>query len=445
MLILRAIEEPLVLCLYARRTLGLAKSTMWLQEPRDGIPAVLRELGLLEDTHYTLNLSASEVHFSNGSIIRLCGYERSGWADVRGHKFVLLVLDEMQEQEVSGLKQALQADIPYCFFRHGGRFVGIGTPGVHAIGPFYDICEGVPHPDTGLSQGSGWVVHRWTAEALKAKTPVWDGMLRWKIQFNIPDDFPRWRRDGLGLWASDDSSLMLSIPDSALWSGLYSDIPESIPSRNPNVNVRRTERPNCYAGLDFGFRAPSALVVISAAREEGTVREHYSESRAELLNDDLAAWCRDVMKTYDVRMFYADHARPDIIEEFRRKHGLPIIGCDKGDYDFRLQEMRTMVHIGRLQLIANGALCTELKTLVPDPKLLLKGQTRPKAGQPDHCFDALRYVWNGIHSNYIMTPEAPLSPIEQRELEVQKMASKQFDEQKRRQADPRQRTTASRR
>jgi hypothetical protein len=38
---------------YVRRTLGLAKSTMWLQEPRDGIPTGLRELGIVEGAHHT--------------------------------------------------------------------------------------------------------------------------------------------------------------------------------------------------------------------------------------------------------------------------------------------------------------------------------------------------------------------------------------------------------
>jgi len=34
----------------------------------------------------------------------------------------------------------------------------------------------------------------------------------------------------------------------------------------------------------------------------------------------------------------------------------------------------------------------------------------------DHCFDALRYLFNGVHTNYLLRPEPPMSP-EQREVE----------------------------
>lgn len=111
MLVLTAMSRPDSVCIYARRTLGLAKTTMWLQEPTDGIPAVLRQLGLVDrddpnrptdgEWHYELNLSETSVRFRNGSVIRLIGVERqAGWADVRGHKFVLFVLDEIDRKSV---------------------------------------------------------------------------------------------------------------------------------------------------------------------------------------------------------------------------------------------------------------------------------------------------------------------------------------------------------
>jgi hypothetical protein len=409
MLVLRAMEEPGVVCLYVRRTLGLAKSTMWLQEPRDGIPTVLQELGLVEDEHYTLNLSTTEVRFANGSIVRLCGYERSNWSDVRGHKFVLLVLDEMQEQEDDGLTQALHADIPYCFMRHAGRFVGIGTPGAVAAGPFHDICEDVD------GRRAGWVVHRWTARALRLKTPVWDGMLAWKAQHNIPDSYPRWRRDGLGEWAADGTELMLDVPPEGLWDGVT--VPLRVPSIVPTVLVPRTQPLHVAAGLDFGFTTdPNAVVVGSTSREEGVLRTLYSESRGGLLNDELAAWLTDVMRAHGVRVFYADHARPDTIAELVRKYGLPVVGCDKGAYDFRLIEMRTMLRCGRLLIEQGSELHEELRTLAPDPTMLRKRMYRPRPGMKDHCFDALRYLFNGVHTNYLLRPEPPMSPA-QREVE----------------------------
>jgi hypothetical protein len=365
MLVLTAMSRPDSVCIYARRTLGLAKTTMWLQEPTDGIPAVLRQLGLVDrddpnrpngsEWHYELNLSETAVRFRNGSVIRLIGVERQvGWADVRGHKFMLFVLDEMQEQEETGLVQALTSDLPYCMMRWGGRFVGIGTPGHVAVGRFHDICAHVRDPKSGVDLGDGWEVHRWTAEVLRDRTPVWDGLLSWKQRFMIPDTHPKWRRDGLGEWAADESDLMLHLGENALWDGA---LPDSIPDTSGRM-VRRSQAPIVQAGLDFGFSAPSGIVVTSVSREEGVLREVWSGKRSGLVTKDLAAWMREVMSEHPtLQRFYGDHEDPGKIEELRREYGLPVEPCDKRDYEFMVGEMRSCALEGRLK--SSGSLsCT---------------------------------------------------------------------------------------
>lgn len=415
MMILAALEAPGQVVYYVRRTLQLAKETMWT-EPKDGIPVVLRDLGMHEGEHYTFNLTTSEIKFRNDSCIRFKGIERSAWSDARGFKIALLVLDEMQEQDDFGLKNAVKADIPYTFFRYGGRFVGIGTPGPLRAGLYHDICEDVIDPETGLGQRAGWTVHRWTSEALKDKTPVWQQQLDWKAKHNIPDHFPKWLRDGLGKWATDDSGLMLSVPSpQGLWSGRLEDLPPNIPSTVPTILVPRRQPLYVAAGLDFGYRPdPCAVVVGSCSREEGVLRTGYSDTRKELHNDQLAEWLRSLMSAHGIKVFFADSADPEKIAFLSQEYGLPVVGCNKpyGDnYDIGLEEMRTMMQCGRLRIAEGSPLHEELKVLPPNPKeLLVRRRMRPMPGMPDHMFDALRYLFVGLHSNYLQRPEPPMTP-----------------------------------
>lgn len=421
MMIEEATEGSGDVVLYVRRTRQLAEETMW-SEPKDGLLATLRGMGFIEGVHYAVNLSRLRITFQNGSEIRCEGIERqAGWANVRGKKYRLIVLDEMQEQENEGLRQALDADIPACFAMYGGRFVGIGTPGQVSVGRFHDICEDVPDPETGVGRQTGWSVHRWRSYHLRERTPVWANLLRWKLQHRIPDDNPRWRRDGLGEWCADASDLMLSIPAECIWQGV---LPGTVPTRNPAVRVPRRQPMRAYAGLDFGFTAPCGMVVGSISREEGTLRELHSEKRAGLQFQQVSAWVRELVERHGIVRVYADYEEPRLIQMLQ-SDGLPVSPCDKSDYDGKLSQMRGALLESRLQILEGSELREELRSLAPDPKELLKGQTRPKPGQDDHCFDALRYLFNGVYREYYESPEPPMTPQELREAELQRLIERE--------------------
>lgn len=435
---------------YVRRTRQLAEETMW-SEPRDGILATLPRLGLVEGEHYTINLSKLRVTLANGSEIRCEGIERClGWADVRGKKYALIVLDEMQEQEDAGLRQALDADIPATFMMYGGRFVGIGTPGQVSAGRFHDICEAVVDPDTGVPRSAGWSVHRWRSYHLRDRTPVWANLLAWKERHRIPDSNPRWRREGLGEWCADDSDLMLAVPDGCLWDipeGMdwRQALPDSVPSRVPTILVPRRQGPDVFAGLDFGFRpSPCGIVVGSVSLEEGVLREVHSDKRLGLEFQQITDWVRAAVVRFGILRVYADWEDPRLIDMLQRE-GLPVVRCDKSDYDGKLSQMRGALLEGRLQVLRDSPLREELRSLAPDPKLLLQGQTRPKPGQEDHCFDALRYLFNGAWGQYMEAPEPPMTPDQARQREVEDIQRRRTEEARMNQAggrgfDPRRRT-----
>lgn len=412
MMIETAMKIPGSVVMYVRKTRQLAIETMW-SEPRDGILATLPKLGLVKGDHYNINLSSLEVWFKNGSVIRFDGIDRAlGWADVRGKKYALIVLDEMQEQNDEGLQQALDADIPACFVAYGGRFVGIGTPGQVSIGRFHDICEDIERD--GRRHGTGWKVHRWRSWHLREKTTAWQGLLDWKTQHNIPDTNPRWRRDGLGEWCADDSQLMLPVEGSGLWDGQY---PEKIRSSDPLIFVPRRQQLINYAGLDFGFVDPCAIVIGSISREEGVLREVYSDKREGMSWQQMLEWIKDAMKRFSVRSIWADYADARSISMLQAE-GVPVLPCDKSEYDAKLSQMKGAIIEDRLKVLDHGPLREELMMLSPDPRRLLAGEFRPRPGQPDHCFDAFRYLFNGVYLSHIRSPEPPLSPQKAREREI---------------------------
>ena len=93
-----------------------------------------------------------------------------------------------------------------------------------------------------------------------------------------------------------------------------------------------------------------------------------------------------------------------------------MVPCDKSNYDAKLLQMRGALTEHRLQLLPDSVLHAELAILQPDKKLMERSQQiRPRSGQDDHCFDALRYLFNGVYVTDISYPERPLSQIEANE------------------------------
>jgi hypothetical protein len=239
-------------------------------------------------------------------------------------------------------------------------------------------------------------------------------MLRWKAERGLADDDPVWQREKLGLWVRQDDSLMMPLPDQALWDGTY---PSLIPALN-GAMVKRSLGFEFYAGLDFGFTDSAALVIGSISREEGVLREVVSWKSPALDTDGLAEAIKPILAKHNVRRIYGDSARPDQIETLARKWKLPIVGAQKHDKVTWIQDMRAKARVGRFQVLRDSTLHEELKTLVPDPAKLRQRKLESPPGAEDHCWDASRYLYRGVFSEQVRTPEPPMTDVERREAEV---------------------------
>lgn len=404
LMLLTALTRPNAEVIYVNATFGEARRIMWADE-RDGVPAVCRDLGLLE-AGVRLNETRLELSFPNGSKVTLLGADRGAWEKLRGSKLDLLVCDEMQKAEDGGMRRALDQIVPACLVARRGRFVGIGTPDEFCAGMLHDICEGGGYPQ--------FRVHHWDASQNTRNTVPWEGLLRWKAEAELADDDARWLREGKGLWVRDEDTLMLPLTDRGLWDGDYPALISSL----SGVPVPRRLPLEHHAGLDFGFTDSAALVVGSISREEGVLREVSSWKRSGLDTEQLAAVVRAAVDRYGIRRIYADSADPKTIADFQRKFRLPVVGAEKHAKVTWIQDMRAKARLGRYQVLRGSPLHEELKVLRPDPAQLRRKRLESPPGSEDHCWDASRYLYRGVFSEFIRAPEDPMTPDEREAAEA---------------------------
>lgn len=401
LLVLIAMGIPGANCVYVNATHNEARTVMW-SKPKKSLPATLQHLGLQTPRDYTLNHSAMTVTFANGSLIRLRGADTGGapWERLLGDELDVLVVDEAQKLDDDPFRDALDRIIPDLFNARGGSCVLIGTPDPFCVGEFHDICTGAAR--------TFFRHHHWDAEDLRDLTDVWANQLAEKAREGLADDDPRWLRDKRGLWVRADDRLMLPLTEAGLWDGT---LPPLIPSAG-GPPVRRSQPPEAYAGLDFGWTDAAALVVLSFSREEGVIREVRSEKRTELNTQQLADWVRQATKEHGVRRIYCDAAEPKTIEDLRALHRLPVVAAEKHDKEPWISEMRACALAGKLRILRGSPLHGELRVLAPDPAQLLKRRLSTRPGSDDHCWDALRYCFRGIRENHFRAPEPPMSADE---------------------------------
>lgn len=424
LMLLVAQDRPGANVIYINSTYREARAIMWA-DIHDGLPGVARHLGL----DFEANESRLELRLSNGSTCTLMGADRGAWERILGQKIDLLVADELQKMEDEGLHSAIKQVIPDRLAARHGMFRGIGTPNEFCVGVLHDIVTRATEPETGIQlyPEFGEHIYTWTAKDLDGITPVWQQQLEYAKQAGIDTDpvtgDPTWRRDKLGQWVRQDSSLLLPVPESGLWS---SDLPSTVPSLSGD-HVRRTQAPLVYGGLDFGFANDSAgLVLGSVSNEEGVVREVYSGKRQGLNTQQLATWLRQLRDEHRYQCLYADNADPKTIEDLRALYGLPVVACQKNSKELWVQEMRAHLLDGRLQVLQGSPLHEELKVLQPDPAELLKKRLTARPGSEDHCYDAFRYLYRGIHTNHIRKPEPPMTPEDRQLRDVMQHRAEQL-------------------
>lgn len=154
------------------------------------------------------------------------------------------------------------------------------------------------------------------------------------------------------------------------------------------------------AGVDWGHTHPF-VIVVRAITPDGyhiQVGEYYKTGLSAL---DMIEAGKQMARSWGIKVFYADPARPDMIADFNSA-GLPCIGA-KNDILDGIEHHRDLIRSRRYKIVRGSSPYTEdeLETYhYPNPKDLKPDQDdlEPMPVDKDnHCMDANRYISVSTH------------------------------------------------
>src|SRR6056300_1488060 len=158
-----------------------------------------------------------------------------------------------------------------------------------------------------------------------------------------------------------------------------------------NNDVLETRRMDVFAGLDVGYRDPTAFCVVAYDWDEGLyyVLDEYLD--AEKTTEQHAVVIRDMIDKYDIDYIYIDAAAQQTRFDFAQNYDISTINAKKSVLD-------GIAHVAGI--VDNDSLfvdqrCDEVLACLdqyqwdPNPNLM---KEKPKHNRASHMADALRYA-----------------------------------------------------
>jgi hypothetical protein len=320
----------------------------------------------------------------------------------------------------------------------------IGTPGNIPEGPFFEAtcARATQELDLGDRKESApflipagttdpwgrtpeadllWSCHSWTLQDNTAQPHLWEEALKKKRQMRWADDDQTWLREYLGQWTTDTGALVfryaLEKP-----TGRVTWYPE--PTVENPVGLPAEGAPWRYvAGLDLGFEAPTALVVLGYSQRLGVVRHVLDYSRRHLLVHEVTALIKQAMDHVgSIEAIYADVGNlGKMVVSSMIAEGYPLERADKREKYDHIEIANSMFARGELQIIPGTTLESQLITNVWDmEKSQLKfgrdvkvedlarlGKLVEDKNVPNDSTDAMIYALRGaLHRFRITDPVA---------------------------------------
>jgi hypothetical protein len=203
------------------------------------MPAVLP---LVSKYKIKCKVNRDEIIFDNGSKLLICGANHTHKIETfRGIKLLFCIIDEAASFNEKILHYLIDEIIGPALSDLQGQLMLIGTPAAHCTGMFYDVTTGTEDV---------WLTKKWTAydNPFMKENFGKDAELFMKRK-RCDQTHPKFRREYLGEWCTDDESLMIK----PFYIGF--------PSTTYNSDLWRS----CI-GVDFGFNDETAFSVIGWER-----------------------------------------------------------------------------------------------------------------------------------------------------------------------------------
>lgn len=355
-----------------------------------GGPSGLFTLNRRHKLNLEFNNAALRWEHENGSIGYLLGAEdRDQLEVIRGMEADLYIIDECKSFAPMMLRTLVDEIIDPQRSSRQGRLILIGTPGNIPDGPFFEATcprateevefEGrrvqmpflVPFGSTdpyGRTPADDllWSCHSWTLQDNTAQPHLWDEALRKKRQKRWADDDPTWLREYLGHWTTDTGVLVFRYGMEKP-TGRVTWQPQ--PRIEDPLGLPADGAPwRFVAGLDFGFEAPTALVVLGYSQRLKTVRHVLDYSRRHLLYHEVVALVREAMEIAGtIEGIYADSGNlGKTLVSSLVAEGFPLEAVPKREKYDHIEIANSMFAQGEIQIIEGTTLENQLITNIWD-------------------------------------------------------------------------------
>lgn len=372
-LIIECLLNPNTPTLYVGLTRDSAKSAIW-----DILITVLTDLQI----PYEPLTSVLKITFRNGSFIQLFGADATNARNrLRGRKFKLIIADEMGfYAEADGLIKSM---IPMLADLQG-TLAMTSSPGELLSGLFYEADEGVDKEN--------WSRHSWSL----LENPLFMGPAKdpkfpsrgheeldtiCRLQFNGNKMHPAFRREFLGLWVADKSSLVY-------------------PCGKHNIIDKPYDLPDVQygLGLDLGVRSDNAITIVKYSQYSRKVQIVDCFKKSDLLVDELASIIQEYIDLYVPTYLVADTGGMGVVfvEEFRKKYHMPFIAADKKDKLYFQRVVANDLLAGYIQVVQGLDIVGEWSKIT---KNIETGEE--EAGTENHLSDSFLYIYRKLHSTHL--------------------------------------------
>jgi len=350
-------------CVYIGLTRGTAKEIMW---------EMLQQTANAAGIVFTKNETELSLTFGNGSRLRLIGLDagRDEMKKTLGGKVKLALLDEAASFRVD-LKALIKEHLTQSLMDDRGTLAMVGTPDPdEARGFFYEVTTG---------RVDGWSRHTWST----AQNPYMATQYAEEIATIAAEDPLYVETDGyrcmyLGEWPRDHKG---RVYQATRERNLIAAEPAGIVYR--------------IIAIDLGWTDPSAIVELGWRLNDPVLYVLHAESSPHMEINEIAARVQAIAERKrdpaDYVRFVVDGANQQVVQELRRRYGLPLADAEKVEKVAHIGMMNADIVRGRVQLVA------------PSTQPLLHEWTgadeKGIAIKSDSARDAVPLVWDARAAN----------------------------------------------
>ena len=314
-------------------------------------------------------INRDEIIFKNGSKLIIAGANHVNKIETfRGFKLLFCIIDEAASFRESILHYLVDEIIVPALSDLQGKLMMIGTPAAHCHGMFYDVTE--------ATQEDMWDVFRWTAFDNPFMSEQWGKDAKLFLdRKKVTENNPKYRREFLGEWCTDEESLMI----------------RPFTLETP-VNTYNKETWHTVMGIDFGFNDETAFSVIGWKKDnpKAYVLETFGE--AGLSVSGIAKHLQALKARYNPRSIVGDPAGASkiIIEEMSAKYKIFITPAQKKDKAHYIEILNDALVNNELVVVPNttSQLQKEMKSVVWN-----EDRTRELEGMKCDHLDATLYAF----------------------------------------------------